>query len=938
MTDSVWNRTWSLFHAALEMEPAERDRFLAGACGGDEGLRREVTDLLSNHQASGILDRSPADRIPIARDVLPGRRVGRYLIQNRIGEGGMGVVYDAEQEDPVKRRVALKVIHPGTHPDAAARFALERQALAMMSHPHIARVYDAGIMDDGRPFIAMEHVAGVPLHEFCRQKRLGLAERIALFLQVCNAIQHAHQKGIIHRDIKPSNVLVDPEEGPKVIDFGVAKSLRPILDDQLRTVNDVLIGTLEYMSPEQLERGSADIDTRSDIYSLGVMLYELLCGALPYDWSELRRGGLESLHRLAQQGEPPSASRRFAALDSAAAAKTAEERRTTPQSLARQLAGDLDWILLKALDRDRSRRYATASEFADDLRRHLANEAVLAGPPSTGYRLRKFVRRHRTGVAAAVLVAVALTVVAALLARQSLEIRRSAEQARREQVRAERVSEVMVDVFKASDPYEGRGADVTAREVLDRSSERVRKLEDEPQVKAAVLQAIAGVYTQMGVYDPAEKLTREALGIRRSIHEGDHIETAESLEALGALQLRRSRLTYAGRILEQAVAMNLRLLGPDDPRRVEGVHRLGVIRRSEGNYDEAEKHLREALRLSRSGDKKAALSATTIIEELGIMFFKKGDVERAEAQFREALVLRRKQSPDTPRTAQTISNLAAVLTERGDLPAAEDHLRQGLAILERHLRPDDERLGVALGSLGLCLHSQGKYAEAETMYRRSLALWRARHGDTHPNGNLMVNNLGLLAHDQDRFAEAETFFRQAMTLQQKVYGNEHPEVALPLNNLARLYHDEGRIAEAEAMYRKALELRRKGLKPDHPAIADSLVWLGKLLTEQKRFAEAEAMLREGVAIRGKAFTAGTWRIAEARSLLGGCLVAQARFAEAEPLVVEGYRDLERTRGKTYRRTLQALERVVALYDAWHKSDEAARYRAVLQQNRAVANG
>ena len=939
MTEPAWERTWSLFHAALELATIERERFLDDACAGDEKLRQEVRSLLENYTASGVLDRSPARMMvrSAEADALQGRRVGRYQIRERIGQGGMGAVYDAEQEAPVRRRVALKVLHSGTHPDAAARFALERQALALMTHPHIARVFDAGIMEDGRPFIAMEHVDGVPLTEHCDRHRLELRRRLELFIEVCAAIQHAHQKGIIHRDIKPSNVLVSSDDGPKVIDFGVAKALHPLLEEQpQRTVAEMLIGTLEYMSPEQLDRaGNTDIDTRSDIYSLGVMLYELLTGVLPYDWSALRRAGLEGLRKVTKESDPLAPSRRFAALDSALAAKLADARRTTSFMLPRQLAGDLDWILLRALDRDRARRYASASEFADDIRRHLASEPVLAGPPGTTYRLRKFVRRHRAGVTAAALIVLTLAGVAAMLTRQSLRIRAAASIAQRERIRAERVSEVMTDIFKASDPYEGRGGEVTAREVLDRSTERIRKLDDEPQVKASVLQAVAGVYTQMAVYDDAERLTREALSIRRGLYERDHIEIAESLEALGTLQLRRAQLPNAGRTLDRAVAMKLRLLGPDDPRRVEGLLRLGVVRRSESKFAEAEVHLREALRLSRGGDSKARSFAVTIIEELGLLFFKKGDLNQSEAHFRETLALRRKDGADSPRTAQTLSNIATVLTERGDLPAAESFQRQSLAILERHLRPDDERLATGLGQLGLCLHNQGKYAEAEQSYRRSLAIWRARHGDTHPNGNLMLNNLGLLAHDQNRFAEAERLFRQTLELQEKVYGKDHPETALPMNNIARVCHDQGRYAEAEMLYRHALAIRRKGLKPDHPALAESLAWLGKLLTEKKELTEAEANLREAVAIRGKAFKADDWRLAEARSLLGGCLVAKKQFAEAEPLLVEGYQVMMNKRGSTYRRTIQALERVVALYDAWQKPDRAAQYRAALKQKRAA---
>ena len=915
MTDALWSRTWDLFHEAMELRPDERAEFLAAACGTDHALRREIEELIANASSSGMLDRSPGAVIAIHEpaEIFIGKRIGNYVVRRHIGSGGMAMVYEAEQESPVRRRVALKLIHAGTSADAAARFAIERQALALMDHPNIARVFDAGLTEDGRPFIAMEYVEGVPLGEYCDRQSLDVPQRLRLFAQVCKAIQHAHQKGIIHRDIKPSNVLVTVVDGvpmPKVIDFGVAKAVVPLadVDGGARTHHGLLIGTVEYMSPEQLDPHGNDIDTRSDIYSLGAMLYELLAGVLPFDWSAIRKAGLDGLYKTARESEARPASARFRELDPERAARIAAARRSSPTQLRRDLEGDVDWILLKALDRERARRYSSAAEFADDIRRRLDNEPVLAGPPTARYRLRKFARRHRAGVVAAGLIAIALAVVATALTMQTIEIRRAAARAERERVRAERVSEVMTDIFDAADPLEGRGSEVTARQALDRSAARIARMTDEPQVKAAVLHAIARSYTRLRVYDSAEKYAHEALAIRRRIHAGDHIETAETLEILGRIYLLRANIPAAMRALEQGVAMKTRLLTADDPRRAEGLVFLASAQRSEGRFVDAERSLREALRIS-PDDNVTVLAR----EEYGNLSVRRGDLVEADKQYRAALVVRRKTGSE-PRIAETASKIGTVAWESGDYAGAEVMLREALSLIEKHAGPDHESLAVPLGTLALALHFQSKYDEAARAYERSLAIWRKRHGDSHPNVTMTLNNLGLLAHDQGRFAEAERYFRETMALQHTYSKKEIPEFALPMSNIARLYHDQGKYAEAESLYRQALDIRRRLLKPGSPAIADTLGWLGKLLTETNRVAEAESMIREALKMREANLRRDDWRVAEMRSLLGANLAAQHRYAEAEPLLVEGYEGMLKKRGPNYRRTIQARQRMIDMYE------------------------
>jgi serine/threonine protein kinase len=429
-------REKTVFNAALEIaDPAERRLFLDRTCSGDDALRSAVEDLLTaqadavgyfSERQAALISLSPEiadpagraienkDRDPIFEE-KPGAVFGRYKVLQKIGEGGAGIVYRAEQVDPVRRHVALKVIKLGMDTkDVMARFEAERQALAIMDHPNIARVIDAGATDLGRPFFVMELVPGVRITDYCDENRVGVEQRLELFIQICQAIQHAHQKGVIHRDIKPSNILVTMHDGtpaPKVIDFGIAKATQGRLTDgTVLTAYAQLIGTPAYMSPEQMDLSSLDLDTRSDIYSLGVVLYELLTGRTPFDSRELIESGVEEMRRTLREREPCRPSARLQTLSCEELANSATHRRLEPHQLASRLRGDLDWIVMKALEKDRSRRYETANGLAIDIRRYLENEPVLARPPDRWYRLQKLVRRNRIVFVSGVAVAVALLV------------------------------------------------------------------------------------------------------------------------------------------------------------------------------------------------------------------------------------------------------------------------------------------------------------------------------------------------------------------------------------------------------------------------------------------------------------------------------------------------------------------------------------------------
>ena len=883
------------------MEPADTSR--CRQCGNPLPENSPGVDLCGNCRAIDTPTESldtPADQATSGR-TLP-ERIGPYKILEILGQGGMGIVYLAEQETPIRRRVALKVIKLGMDTqEVIARFESERQALAMMNHPNIAQVHDAGTTERGAPYFVMEYVAGLPVADYCDKHRLSTRERLELFVPACRAIQHAHQKGIIHRDIKPSNLLVTVQDGrpvPKIIDFGVAKATNQRLTEKtVFTQQGYLIGTPEYMSPEQAEMTGLDVDTTTDIYSLGVLLYELLVGALPFDPKTLRRAGFDEIRRMIREDEPPKPTTRLSGLGQLAK-EIAQKRRTDVDSLEREIGGDLEWIVLKAMEKDRTRRYPSSSELAADIERHLRHEAVSACPPSSAYRVRKFVRRHRVGVGLAVGAVLLLAVFAITMTLQAQRIAREQVRTARERDRAERVTAFLVSLFEASDPEKAKGHDVTARELLDRGVVRLQgELKDEPQTRAALFHTIGLVFVALDRRDSAKAAFEQALQIRRSVAGADRLGLAETLKELGHIDADRGNLDRAEAEYREALIIRREALGDNSVKVADSLTNLGNIQWHRGQMREAEKLYRDAVSAAERGGAPAD-DIARLQTAVAAALIQEDRLEEAIGILTESLAkLRQTRGPENNLVLNVMNNLSGAEFQAGRYEEAERFQRELLATRRKILGNDHYDVALALYNLGDTLTELGRYAEAEAALAESRDIWRRSLPQPHVQVAWALNDLAWPLREEGRLDEADKALREALVIFEKAPSSRSVDAAWAWQGLGEVALLRGQRAEAEKGFRAALKLRREAPGAGPEVVATSEAALGRLLCESGGTEEGERLLRTALDRRERSLPASHWSIAFTRSLLGRCLTAQKRFADAEPLLLNGYAALRARRGR-----------------------------------------
>ena len=694
--------------------------------------------------------------------------MGPYRLIQLLGVGGMGEVWRAEQTEPFHRTVALKLIKSGMDTRAVvARFDSERQALALMDHPNIAKVFDAGTSPAGRSYFVMEYVPGLPITDYCDKHRLTIKERLGLFIQVCEGVQHAHQKAIIHRDLKPSNVLVeevDHKAVPKIIDFGLAKATGQRLTAiTMFTEAGGVLGTPDYMSPEQADRNERNIDTRTDVYSLGVILYELLVGALPFGSQELREAGMEAMLRKISQQEPPRPSTKIRSLGESSK-DSAAKRQEEPQSLERHLRGELDWITMKALEKDRTRRYGSPSDLAADLQRHLQDQPVLAGPPSAMYRAGKFMRRHRFSVGVAGATLVLLIGFATMMALQAHRIAKERDRANREAETSKRVSEFMTNMFKVSEPSQARGNSITAREILDKASKDIHtELSKDPEVQAQMMHVMGGVYDSLGLYPQAQSLLTDAVNIRRRVLGPQNPDTLSSINGVCRLLWEQGHYAEAEKLGRETLDMRRRVLGPEHIDTLSSMSQLATILYNEGRYDEAEKLEHETLDLQRRvlGPEHPNTLWSMVI--LASIFFDEGHYGEAEKLYHDALDIRRRVvGPDHPDTLALMDGYATTLAEEHRHTEAEELLRETLSIRRRVLGPDHRDTLMSMNNLANLLFLEGRYDEAERLEHETQDIQRRVLGPDNPDTAMSTYNLGGIALHKGKRAEALSLLREAV--------------------------------------------------------------------------------------------------------------------------------------------------------------------------------
>lgn len=908
MTPEDWQRVKELCALALEHLPEQRTAFLADACGDDESIRREVEALIAHATASEGIFETPlwhaAAGIPAS--------LGPYRVLELVGEGGMGIVYKAQQDRP-QRIVALKVIKPGlATSEMLRRFERESDALARLQHPGIARIYEVGTAGAGGtlPYFAMEFINGTPLRDYAESRRLETRERLALMAHVCDAVEHAHKRGIIHRDLKPGNILLDESGQPKILDFGVARVTDRDAHVTRQTDLGQLVGTLAYMSPEQVLADPLELDTRSDVYALGVILYELLARRLPYPLS----GKLVEAARTIQEDDPARLS-----------------------SIDRAFRGDVETIVAKALEKDKTRRYASAADLAADIRRYLSDEPIAARPTSTVYQLRKFARRHMALVGATATVFVVLVAGVAISTREAIRARQAEQtaQAVGDFLRNDLLAQASVAI--QATPGSRPNPEITVRTVLDRAAARVTgKFDGQPAIEATIRDTIGQTYLDLGLYAEARTHLERALALYRQTRGPEDATVASSLTRLGRAAYLQGRYPEARALFMQAIEINGRRSRGEDPDTLTTMNALAVVYLVEGKHDLAETLHTQTLEARRRVLGPEHIDTATSMHNLAIVYYRQGKYAQSETLHRQALDIRRRAlGNEHPNTLSSLGNLANVYLEQGKHGEAESLYNEVLEIRRRLLGEEHPDTVSVVNSLGMIYTWQGKFEQAGALFARNLEIWRRVMGPENPDTPVHMNNLAVIYSLQGEYAKSEVLFKDTLDLNRRLLGPEHPTTLSTIADLASMYRRQGKFALAELYGTQALDARRRVLGSTHPDMMSSAADQALTYVLEGKFLESEQLAREVLEF-DRTTEPDVWTRFRDEALLGASLAGQKAYSEAESLLIAGYRGMAERKDRMGAPNADYLNRAgewtIDLYRRWGKPERAVEWRERVSAN------